>query len=85
MYTIPEKNIWKLPDGKIWEGVQADLPSSQELEKNIQLIGSKSKVGERKLLLKKLLQKQSQQKQKLKSLLKTKLPKSKKKINKTGG
>ena len=29
MYTIPEKNIWKLPDGKIWEGVQADLPSSQ--------------------------------------------------------
>ena len=29
MYTIPEKNIWKLPDGKIWEGVAADLPVSQ--------------------------------------------------------
>ena len=29
MYTIPEKNIWKLPDGKIWEGVAADLPNSQ--------------------------------------------------------
>ena len=29
MYTIPEKNIWKLPDGKIWEGVSADLPNSQ--------------------------------------------------------
>ena len=29
MYTIPEKNIWKLPDGKIWEGVSADLPVSQ--------------------------------------------------------
>ena len=29
MYTIPEKNIWKLPDGKSWEGVAADLPNSQ--------------------------------------------------------
>jgi len=29
MYTVPEQNIWKLPDGKIWEGVQADLPVSQ--------------------------------------------------------
>ena len=29
MYTIPEKNIWKLPDGKLWEGVAADLPVSQ--------------------------------------------------------
>ena len=29
MYTIPEKNIWKLPDGKLWEGVAADLPNSQ--------------------------------------------------------
>ena len=29
MYTIPEENIYKLPDGKIWKGVPADLPSSQ--------------------------------------------------------
>ncbi len=29
MYTIPEQNIYKLPDGKIWKGVPADLPSSQ--------------------------------------------------------
>tara|TARA_Y100000996_G_C22220397_1_gene519301 strand:- start:81 stop:344 length:264 start_codon:yes stop_codon:yes gene_type:complete len=28
-YTVPEKNIWKLPNGKIWEGVAADLPVSQ--------------------------------------------------------
>lgn len=29
MYTIPEKNIYKLPDGKLWEGNPVDLPSSQ--------------------------------------------------------
>ena len=29
MYTIPEQNIYKLPDGKIWKGVPADLPSAQ--------------------------------------------------------
>ena len=29
MYTIPEENIYKLPDGKIWKGVPADLPSAQ--------------------------------------------------------
>ena len=29
MYTIPEKNIWKLPDGKIWEGPAAEVPTSQ--------------------------------------------------------
>ena len=29
MYTIPEKNIWKLPDGKIWEGNPVDVPTSQ--------------------------------------------------------
>ena len=28
MYTIPEENIYKLPDGKIWKGVPADLPTS---------------------------------------------------------
>lgn len=28
MYTIPEQNIYKLPDGKIWKGVPADLPTS---------------------------------------------------------
>ena len=28
MYTIPEKNIWKLPDGKIWEGPMSELPKS---------------------------------------------------------
>tara|TARA_A100001011_G_scaffold214155_1_gene222214 strand:- start:729 stop:980 length:252 start_codon:yes stop_codon:yes gene_type:complete len=28
-YTIPEKNIWKLPNGDIWEGTSADLPVSQ--------------------------------------------------------
>ena len=28
-YTIPEKNIWKLPNGDIWEGSAADLPYSQ--------------------------------------------------------
>ena len=28
MYTIPEQNIYKLPDGKIWKGVPADLPVS---------------------------------------------------------
>jgi hypothetical protein len=29
MFTVVEKNIWKLPDGKIWEGDPADLPVSQ--------------------------------------------------------
>ena len=29
MYTIPEENIYKLPDGKIWKGVPADLPTAQ--------------------------------------------------------
>ena len=29
MYTIPEQNIYKLPDGKIWKGVPADLPTAQ--------------------------------------------------------
>ena len=29
MYTIPEKNIYKLPDGKIWEGNPVDVPTSQ--------------------------------------------------------
>jgi hypothetical protein len=29
MYTTPKENIYKLPDGKIWKGVPADLPSSQ--------------------------------------------------------
>ena len=29
MYKIPEENIYKLPDGKIWKGVPADLPSAQ--------------------------------------------------------
>ena len=29
MYTIPEQNIYKLPDGKIWKGVPADLPTSE--------------------------------------------------------
>jgi|TARA_B100000085_G_scaffold172541_1_gene157065 hypothetical protein len=29
MYTIPEKNIYKLPDGKIWEGNPVDVPYSQ--------------------------------------------------------
>jgi len=29
MYTIPEKNIYKLPDGKIWEGAPVDVPTSQ--------------------------------------------------------
>lgn len=28
-YTVPEKNIWKLPNGDIWEGPAADLPVSQ--------------------------------------------------------
>ena len=32
MYTIPEQNIYKLPDGKIWKGVPADLPSSAALK-----------------------------------------------------
>ena len=27
-YTKPEKSIWKLADGKIWEGPQAELPKS---------------------------------------------------------
>ena len=29
MYTTPKENIYKLPNGKIWKGVPADLPSSQ--------------------------------------------------------
>ena len=29
MYTIPEKNIYKLPDGKLWEGDANDVPYSQ--------------------------------------------------------
>lgn len=29
MYTIPEKNIYKLPDGKLWEGDPVDVPYSQ--------------------------------------------------------
>lgn len=29
MYTIPEKNIYKLPDGKLWEGNPVDVPTSQ--------------------------------------------------------
>ena len=29
MYTIPEKNIYKLPDGKLWEGNPVDVPYSQ--------------------------------------------------------
>ena len=28
-YIVPEQDIWKLPDGKVWEGVRADLPVSQ--------------------------------------------------------
>ena len=28
MYTILDTNVYKLPDGKIWKGVPADLPSS---------------------------------------------------------
>ena len=27
-YIKPEKSIWKLPDGKIWEGPQSELPKS---------------------------------------------------------
>ena len=29
MYTILDVNVYKLPDGSIWKGVPADLPSSQ--------------------------------------------------------
>jgi len=29
MYTVLEENVYRLPDGKIWKGVPADLPSSQ--------------------------------------------------------
>lgn len=29
MYTIPEENIYKLPDGKLWEGNAVDVPYSQ--------------------------------------------------------
>jgi len=29
MYTIPEKNIYRLPDGKLWEGDAVDVPTSQ--------------------------------------------------------
>ena len=29
MYTIPEKNIYKLPDGKLWEGNPVNVPTSQ--------------------------------------------------------
>jgi hypothetical protein len=28
MYTILDTNVYKLPDGKIWKGVPADLPTS---------------------------------------------------------
>lgn len=28
MYTILDTNVYKLPDGKIWKGVPADLPVS---------------------------------------------------------
>ena len=27
-YTKPEKSIWKLADGNIWEGPQSELPKS---------------------------------------------------------
>ena len=27
-YTKPEKSIWKLADGTIWEGAQSELPKS---------------------------------------------------------
>jgi len=27
-YIKPEKSIWKLADGKIWEGPQSELPKS---------------------------------------------------------
>lgn len=29
MYTVIEQNIYKLPDGKIWKGSPADLPTAQ--------------------------------------------------------
>ena len=29
MYTVIEQNIYKLPDGKIWKGAPADLPTAQ--------------------------------------------------------
>ena len=28
MYTVLEENVYRLPDGKIWKGVPADLPVS---------------------------------------------------------
>ena len=69
MYTIPEKNIYKLPDGKIWEGNPVDVPTSQA-----DLVAKAGKEyptawlkeqgwGERKLLLKKLLLKNQLKKQ----------------------
>ena len=72
MYTIPEKNIWKLPDGKIWEGVSADLPVSQadliaKAGHEYPTAWLKEQGWGKKAPAKKLLQKQSQQKLKLKS------------------
>ena len=29
MYTTLDTNVYKLPDGKIWKGVPADLPTAQ--------------------------------------------------------
>jgi len=29
MYTVLEENVYKLPDGSIWKGVPADLPTAQ--------------------------------------------------------
>jgi hypothetical protein len=29
MYTVLEENVYRLPDGKIWKGVPADLPVAQ--------------------------------------------------------
>ena len=72
MYTIPEKNIWKLPDGKIWEGVSADLPVSQadliaKAGHEYPTAWLKEQGWGKKAPAKKLLLKQSQQKLKLKS------------------
>ena len=29
MYKVLEQNVYKLPDGKIWKGSPADLPTAQ--------------------------------------------------------
>lgn len=29
MYTVLEENVYRLPDGKIWKGAAADLPTAQ--------------------------------------------------------